>query len=316
MEYEWSMELRQLRYFVAVAEELHFGRAAARLHMSQPPLSAQISQLEHEIGVKLLERSTRRVGLTQAGEQFRQRVVEILGSVEAAVEEAREADAGRRGRLRIGFVSSANFTVLPPAIRQFRELRPRVQLELLPLPSSDQIEAVHGGTLDVGLVRLPASATGLHVEVVMTEEMVAAIPDNHRLATHQEVGAEDLVNESMVLFPYQLMPGFVGQVLEMFASTCGKAPRVVQQAIHHETALGLVAAGVGLSILPASASLITAGGVRFLPIRSSPKTDLAIVRRLEEPSPASAAFIACLHDSSADRRAEQLGEEAQPERQT
>lgn len=288
------MELRQLRYFVAVADELHFGRAAARLHMSQPPLSAQVRQLEREVGVTLLQRTTRRVTLTSAGELFRQRAVAVLAAVEDAAQEAREADAGRRGRLRIGFVSSASLTVLPDAIRTFRESRPLVELQLHPMTSNEQVEALHSGELDLGLIRLPTLGTGLHLETVLVEEMVAVLPERHRLADQNDVGAEELVGEPMVLFPYQLMPGFVGQVLELFASA-GVAPRVVQVAIHHETALGLVAAGVGLSVLPASARGMSVAGVRFLPIRSSPRSDLAVARPAGTTSPSATAFIACLH---------------------
>jgi DNA-binding transcriptional LysR family regulator len=288
------MELRQLRYFIAVAEELHFGRAAARLHMSQPPLSAQIRQLEHEIGVRLLERSTRRVTLTPAGELFHRRALAILGNVEDAVEESREADAGRRGRLRVGFVSSTNFTVLPIAAREFCRSRPRVELQLEPLTSGEQIESLHAGDLDVGLIRLPALDAGLHFETLLSEKMVAAVPDDHALANRASLAAKDLAGEPLVLYPYRLMPGFVSQVREMFAST-GTTLRIVQQAIHHETVLGLVAAGIGLSILPASAEDAPTRGVRFVRIRSSPRSDLAIASRQEPHSPPAEYFIECLH---------------------
>jgi DNA-binding transcriptional LysR family regulator len=294
------MELRQLRYFVAVAEELHFGRAAARLHMSQPPLSAQVRKLENTIGVRLLERSTRRIALTSAGELFYRRAREILNSADAAGEEAREADAGRRGRLRIGFVGSANFTVLPLAVRTFRQARPKVELRLEPLTSSEQVEALHADALDVGLVRLPALGTGLHLETILTEAMVVAVPDNHTLSTRASIKAEDLVGQPMVLFPYQPMPGFVSQVLDIFASL-EATPHIVQQAVHHETILGLVAADVGLSILPASATYAPAGGVRFLDIDPSPRSELAIATRPDRVLPAIRFFVECLR-RAADTR--------------
>jgi DNA-binding transcriptional LysR family regulator len=287
------MELRQLRYFVAVAEELHFGRAAARLHMSQPPLSAQVQKLEHAIGVRLLERSTRRIALTPAGELFHRRAREILTAVEAAGEEAREADAGRRGRLRVGFVGSANFTVLPLAIRTFRQDRPKVEVRLEALTSGEQVEALHAGTLDVGLIRLPALGTGLHLETILTEGLVAVVPDNHPLATEASIRAEDLVGQPLVMFPYQPMPGFVGQVLEMFAAL-EATPHIVQHAIHHETILSLVAADLGLSILPASATSAPAVGVRFLPIDPSPRSELAIATRPDLTSPVIEMFVQCL----------------------
>ena len=288
------MELRQLRYFVAVAEELHFGHAAARLHMSQPPLSSQVRRLERELGLDLLRRSTRRVSLTPAGEHFYRRTVALLTELDRAVEEAQEADAGRRGMLRIGFVSSANFTVLPTAIRQFREDRPGVELTLMPLTSSEQIEALHEGAVDIGLVRLPALGTGLRLETVFTETLIAVVPRGHQLAGRDEIEPEDLVAEPMVLFPYRLMPGFVGQVLQMFDAVGGR-PNIVQQAIHHETALGLVAAGVGISILPASAERIATTDVRCIPIPSAPHVELAIARHPAQESFAADHFVECLH---------------------
>jgi DNA-binding transcriptional LysR family regulator len=293
------MELRQLRYFVAVAEELHFGRAAARLHMSQPPLSAQVQKLEREIGVRLLERSTRTIALTPAGELFYRRAREILSAAEAAEEEAREADAGRRGRLRVGFVGSANFTVLPLAVRAFRQDRPKVEVRLEALTSGEQVEALHAGALDVGLIRLPALGTGLRLETILTEGMVAAVPDNHPLSTQTSVSVEEMVGQPLVLFPYQPMPGFVGQVLEMFASV-EATPHIVQQAIHHDTILSLVAADLGLSILPASETSAPTVGVRFVRIDPSPRTELAIATRPDLTSPAIDFFVQCLR-AAADK---------------
>lgn len=292
-----DMELRQLRYFVAVAEELHFGRAAERLHMSQPPLSTQVRRLEREIGADLLRRSTRRVTLTTAGEAFYARALSVLEALDAAVEEAREADAGRRGALRVGFVSSANFSVLPPAIRSFREDRPGVRLDLRPLPSSEQIAALHAGTIDLGLLRLPALGTGLRLETVLSEPFVVVVPRWHRLAERQALDISDFADEPMVLFPYQQMPGFVGQVLQMF-DAAGRAPRIAQQAIHHETAIGLVAAGVGLSILPASAARISTPDVRCVPLSPSPQSELAIAVLPGAGSAAIDAFAERLHDAA------------------
>ncbi|MGH3359773.1 MAG: LysR family transcriptional regulator [Nocardioidaceae bacterium] len=291
------MELRHLRYFVAVAEELHFGRAAERLNISQPPLSTQVSQLERQIGVRLLERSTRKVTLTPAGLLFQRRAVALLADLDDAAQEAREADAGLRGRLRIGFVSSTNFTVLPPAVRRFRHARPQVELQLRPLASAEQIDSLHAGALDIGLIRLPALANGLHLETVLTESMVAAVPDDHAFTALDAVTADQLVAEPIVLFPYRLMPGFVGQVMEMFAAT-GRSPRIVQQAIHHETAIGLVAAGVGISILPESATRLHAGGIRLLPIVSSPRSELAIATPSDQSLVTVAPFVSCLHDAA------------------
>jgi len=155
------MDLRQLRYFVAVAEERHFGRAAQRLHMSQPPLSMQIKALKRELGIGLLERTSRRVALTDAGRVFLERAKTILGAVEEAREVARGAEQGLQGRLEVGFISSASLSLLPPSIRLFRERFGGVELELKELTSAQQIDALYEGGIRVGLVRLPLRTPGI-----------------------------------------------------------------------------------------------------------------------------------------------------------
>jgi DNA-binding transcriptional LysR family regulator len=288
------MELRQLRYFLAVAEELHFGRAAEKLHMSQPPLTVQIRRLEKELGSELFDRSTRRVSLTPMGESFQKRVKAVLDDLEDAVAEINDVGSGRRGRLRVDFVSSASYTVIPEAVRRFRELQPRVDLMLRPLTSGEQVEELFEGGLDLGLIRDPEPAPGLTLEPLLTEALVAVIPERHPLASHHEVVPDDLAQEGMILFPYRLMPGFVAQVLRIF--TPGRIPHVVQQAIHQETVVGLVAAGLGISILPESISRFQTTGVVIRPITTSPKTSL-LIAQAGRPAPAAAEFVACLHDA-------------------
>lgn len=295
------MELRQLRYFVVVAEELHFGRAAARLHLSQPPLSTQIRALERELGVTLLERSTRRVALTPAGEHFRDRARSLLDDLDEAVAQTRDAQAGRRGVLRIGFVSSANFSVLPAGLRRFRRDRPQVTVDLSPLTSSEQVGALHAGSIDVGLIRTPMPGTGLSVRELLVEPFIALVPRGHALAARAEVGIEELVDEPLILFPYAAMPGFVGQVLRMYDAV-GRAPIVAQQAIHHETAIGLVAAGVGVTILPQSAGRIATSDVVPLPIRDSLTSALAIAQRPGEQPAAAQHFVRCLREVGSSAR--------------
>lgn len=289
------MELRQLRYFLAVAEELHFGRAATRLHISQPPLTVHIQRLEHELGVKLFDRSTRRVVLTQAGELFRGHVEHLLEGLDEAVAELQEVRAGRRGRVRVGFVSSANYTLIPFAVRRFRELEPGIDLLLRPLTSGEQIENLYEGKLDLGLIRDPELHAGLVFEELMTEELVAVLPENHALAQSASVTPAQLVQEQMILFPYQMMPGFVSRVLEIF-KPLGQIPAVVQRAVHQETVMGLVAAEVGVSILPESISGFHAGTVITRPISTAPRTSLMVVKPASGAAPATEAFLECLHD--------------------
>lgn len=173
------MELRQLRYFRMVSDELHFGRAARRLNISQPPLSVQIRHLERELDVQLFHRSTRRVLLTEAGQALADRVGPLLDDIDALPELADDAALGHRGRLDVGFVSSASMSVLPPALRLFREQHERIQLDLRELTSAAQIEALHEGAIDVGLVRAAAPSIGLRIVPVLEERLVAVIPAGH-----------------------------------------------------------------------------------------------------------------------------------------
>lgn len=288
------MELRQLRYFLAVAEELHFGRAAEKLHMSQPPLTVQIRRLEKELGSSLFDRSTRRVSLTPMGESFQARVKAVLDDLEDAVAEINDVSSGRRGRLRVGFVSSASYTVIPETVRRFRERQPRVDLVLRPLTSGEQVEGLLEGELDLGLVRDPEPAPGLAFESLLTEDLVAVIPERHPLASQQSVSPDDLADQGMILFPYRLMPGYVSQVLRIF--TLGRTPHVIQQAIHQETVVGLVAAGLGISILPESISRFQTPGVALRPISTRPQTSLLIARR-GVTAPAVPEFVACLREA-------------------
>ena len=286
------MELRQLRYFLVVADELHFARAAERLHLTQPPLTVAIRRLERELGVQLFTRTTRKVMLTPAGEAFRNRIQGAVAELDAAAGDVTSVAAGLSGRLSVGFVSSASYTTIPEAIRTFRELRPRVELVLSPLTSGEQIEQLLDGELDLGLVRDPGEIPGLSLERVSSEDLVAVLPEAHQLASRTEIRPEDLAGEPMILFPYRLMPGFVARVLRLF-DEAGSSPHVIQQAIHQETVLGLVAAGLGLSVLPESVRRFQMPGVITRPIAGRPQTALYAARGTSD-APAVDDFLNCL----------------------
>jgi DNA-binding transcriptional LysR family regulator len=256
------MELRQLRYFVAVAEEGHFGRAAQRLHMSQPPLSTQIKGLETELGVGLLNRSTRQVALTDAGRAFLERARAILGAVEEARNTARGAEHGTQGRLHVGFISSATLSLLPPSIRLFRERFGGVELELKELTSAQQVDALYEGEITVGLVRLPMRAPGIRFEPVFEEQLVVAVPSGHALEQLDRVSLEAIVDLPLIFFTRQLIPGFHAQIVELFQRV-GAFPKVAQHAVHLQTIVGLVASGVGIAILPGSAERLSREGVVY-----------------------------------------------------
>lgn len=286
------MELRQLRYFLVVADELHFGRAADRLHITQPPLTVAIRRLERELGVQLFDRTTRRVSLTAAGESFKRRVQDALAELDDAAGDVSSVSAGLSGRIRVGFVSSASYTAIPEALRSFREQRPRVELVLRPLTSGEQVEQLLDGDLDVGLLRDPGHVPGLVMQRVSTEDLVAVLPEAHPLASHAEILPNDLSGEPMILFPYRLMPGFVARVLELFEGLQAP-PRVAQQAIHQETVLGLVAAGIGASILPESVRRFQMPGVVTRPITGRPQTALYAARGATN-LPTVDEFMRCL----------------------
>ncbi len=286
------MELRQLRYFIAVAEELHFRRAAARLHISQPPLSQQIARLEEELGCRLLNRTRRRVELTPAGEAFLRDARAMLDELDVAIATVRRIEAGQAGVLRVNFVGSALLSIVPGIIQRFRRGRPRVEIELRERPTLEQLRALAGGLLDVGLVRPPIDPDDALVsEVVMRERTVAAIPSDHPLAKRSRISLRSLAGEPLVLFPREQAPGFHDLLTGRLAAT-GRSPHVVQYAPEMTTIIGLVAAGIGLSPVPASVAGLGLEGVTYRPLTGAPDTELLAVTRAGDESPLVAAFLA------------------------
>jgi DNA-binding transcriptional LysR family regulator len=285
------MELRQLRYFVAVAEELHFRRAAARLHISQPPLSSQIRQLEEEMGCQLLTRTRRRVELTAAGAAFLHDARALLSELDGAVATARQIDAGQTGRLRVNFVGSALLSIVPGVVQRFRAARPGIELELRERSTVEQLRALAAGVIDVGLVRPPIEdEDGLRIDVVMRERTLAALPAGHSLAALRRVPLARLAAEPFVMFPRAQAPGFHDLLIGSVAA--GGAPvRVVQYAPEMLTIIGLVAAGIGISLVPASVSALTLEGVTYRPVSGAPSSELVAVTRAGEHSQLVRAFV-------------------------
>lgn len=292
------MELRQLEYFMAVAEELHFGRAAARLHISQPPLTVHIKRLEEELGVTLFDRTSRRVSLTSEGSRFQDLIRPILQDLDEAVEDIREIKAGRRGRVRVGFVSSASYELIPASVRDARIQHPGIQVDLQPMATGEQVEALLENRLDIGIMRDAPLQSGLQFTTLLTEQMVAVLPSNHALAQQNEVSPEDLIGLPLVLFPYQSMPGYVTNIMEIFHHL-GHPPRVVQRAVNQENVMGLVAAGVGASILPASFSSFSFPGVVTTPITSRPTTRLELVTDQQDVTANTAAVVSVITEAAA-----------------
>jgi DNA-binding transcriptional LysR family regulator len=239
------MELRHLRYFLAVAEDLHFGRAAARLHIAQPPLSRQIRNLEAELGITLFHRTRRRVQLTQAGQLFLEAARRVLADVEEAVRVAQRAGRGEIGRLLIGFVGTATCDVLLRALRVFRERFPEVILCLQELTTVQQVEALHEKRLDVGFLRPPIEDESLSLMVLTREPFVVAVSAAHPLSRQPQVPLRRLAGEAFVLFPRQAAPGFYDQVIRL-CQRAGFSPNIAQEASQVHALLGLVAAGLGV----------------------------------------------------------------------
>jgi DNA-binding transcriptional LysR family regulator len=285
------MELRHLHYFITVAEELHFSRAAERLHISQPPLSQQIQSLEDELGVKLFERTKRQVHLTEAGKIFLERSYQVLAQLEQAIAVTQQIGRGEVGRLAIGFVDSAMYTALPEILRVFREQFPAVELRLHELTTAQQIQALYDKQIDVGIVRSAVSEPGLRMECLLQESLVLALPESHPLSSQNQVALSTLADESFILFPAKLGPIFYKQIMDL-CQQAGFRPKVTQEAIQMQTIVGLVAAGLGIAFVPASLQNLHRNGVIYRPLREQiPKIGLYLTWRQHDSSPVISAFL-------------------------
>ncbi|HCE9348458.1 TPA: LysR family transcriptional regulator [Pseudomonas aeruginosa] len=288
------MELRHLRYFIAVAEELHFGRAAERLGISQPPLSQQIQALEEEIGARLFERTNRRVELTDAGRLFLDESRQVLAQVDKAVLLARRAHLGELGELKIGFTSSAPFTsTIPSSIHAFRKAYPDVHLDLQEMSSRQVLKALLEESLQVGVIRPLALPDAVHWVELFREPLVAVLRADHPLAAGSEDGLAiaALAEEPFVFFPRSYGTGLYDQVIAL-TRQAGFSPRIAQEASEAMTIIGLVSAGLRVSILPASFRRTRVDGVVYRTL-SDPEATTAVwlVRRQNEGSPLALSFI-------------------------
>ena len=261
-----NIELRHLRYFVAVAEELHFGRAAARLNISQPPLSQQIQALEQQIEARLFARTNRSVSLTAAGRQFLADSRQILMQVEEAAARAARLHQGEMGELRIGFTSSAPFiSAVSETLSHFRRRYPDVHLQTRESNTREQIAPLSEGTLDLGLMRKTKLPDTLEHQVILREPLLAMIPRDNPLALKESVSLKELAAEPLVFFDPHVGTGLYDDILGLLRRH-GK-PVITQEVGEAMTIIGLVAAGLGVSILPASFQRVQLNEMRWLPIR-------------------------------------------------
>ncbi|WP_462410526.1 LysR family transcriptional regulator [Neobacillus sp. Marseille-QA0830] len=285
------MELRQIEYFIVVAEELHFGRAAMRLQMTQPPLSQQIIQLEKELGVKLFERSKRHVELTNAGKVFLQEVRQILPQLERAKDSALRAQMGMHGRLVIGFVGSATFDILPIIVREFQEQFPYVDLNLREMPTPMQIKAFHKKEIDIGFVRPPVVDPLLSLLSVYQETCVAVVPKLHPLAQRASITMGDLSTERFILVEREVWSSWYDDILSK-CRDAGYSPIIRQDVKEIQTAVGLVAAGLGISIVPRSTVNLHVRDVAYVSIEGvAPRVEMGIAWRTEDHSTMVKQFI-------------------------
>ncbi|AWL85370.1 LysR family transcriptional regulator [Streptomyces griseus] len=292
------MELRHLNAFLAVAEELHFGRAAKRLQMAQPPLSQQIRQLEKELGVQLFHRNTRSVRLTSAGETFLEPTRTVLDDLDTAVRAARSAGIGEYGRVTIGFAGASSHETLPRLTRAVRAAHPGLELVMTGQTyANTALSRVADGSLDLGFVRLPVARPGVAHRVIDEEELVCALPSDHPLARRETVPLDVLAGEPFVSFPAN-SGSTVRDAMTEACENAGFTPRIVQEAPDSYTILALVAAGVGVTLTVTSVQHIQQNGLVYRPL-AGPAVRLraALAWRADNPSAALRAVLAVAEEA-------------------
>lgn len=266
MVYILIMELRQIRYFIAVAEELHFGRAAERCHIAQPPLSQQVKRLEEELGVKLLERTSRKVSLTPEGKEFLVRCRDVRDRLEEAVVHVQDMAKGMEGQIRIGFIGPASLSRLPAAIRAFRDDNPNIRLDFSAKSTTEQLPMLRGDRLDIAFVRLFGhDTTGLKSMLFLREPYVLAIPAGHHLAARNRVDITDLEGEPLIFHQRIAQPGLYRSLMGSFHKA-GFMPTIVQEVNTEQSTIALVATGLGSALVPASSAGDQRAGVVFRPL--------------------------------------------------
>lgn len=289
-----GVELRHLRYFLAVAEELHFGRAAARLHIAQPALTQQIQRLETLLGTRLFDRTSRSVALTEAGAVLRERAQTILGHAARDLDEVARVGQGSQGRLYLGFVPS----VLPleplRGVRQFRELYPLVQVDLVEGYTSRMMEQLSYGALDTAIVRDPDPLPGIHTAPLITEPFVAVLPADHPDAGRATISGAELADNPLVFFPRAAGELAYRKNLAPLLQA-GRPPQVVQEGNTWTTIMYLVAEGLGVTVAPRSATFTAPASVRIIPLSGTDaETTIYVANRAADDRAMIRNFLALL----------------------
>ncbi len=286
-----TLDLRRLTYFIAVAEELHFSRAAERLGIAQPPLSQQIQKLESELGAQLFDRSRRSVELTAAGRALLPEARKLLALSGQIAQLPRDVTAGRAGRLHIGMTGSTGFRIVPQLLRRFRAAYPKVDIALNELPTTDQIDQILAGEIAVGLARDPQLPRELRSAPIWSEPLVAVLPGDHDLASGGVVDIAGLAAEPFVLFPRSRGPG-LHDIITSACREAGFSPHIAQEAVQMQTTIGLVAAGFGVSIVPASVQDFRLHGVAYRQLDdAAPRSTVAAIWHTGMASPVRDRFL-------------------------
>lgn len=287
------MDLRHLRYFIAVAEELNIGRAATRLHISQPPLTRQIQQLEEELGVRLLNRTPRGVELTQAGALFLDEARNIRAIVEQATERTQRAGQGKLGRLDVGIFGTAILDAIPKLLLAFRRSYPEVKIVLHTMNKGEQIEALRQRRITVGFNRMLAPLPDIETRLVTTERLLLAVNHTSPLAALESVEFAALREHPLVLFPTGTRPNFIDKVMTL-CHEAGFEPIVSQEVGDAITGVALAAGGFGVCLVPESATSLALPGVIYKPLTGLPphaRVDLSCIYRSDDRSPILDAFL-------------------------
>jgi DNA-binding transcriptional LysR family regulator len=296
------MELRHLRYFLAVAEELHFGRAAARLHISQPPLSQQIRRLEKELQAPLFHRTKRHVELTNAGRVFLADARALVAEAEQAARNAQRASRGEIGQLLVACDLWADFLNGARIIRLFARRHPDVEVELRDLTAAEQMAALEGGRVHVGILRPPVQSKALMSERLLSESLVVAFPRGHRFKNYARVSWRALVDEPYVLFSRRRAPAFEALVARA-CHDAGLTLRVKYEVEHPQTILAIVEAGLGISLVPASLQMVRRPGIAYRRLSpTGPALETVIAWRRDSELPLVQAFVKVATEVAHSRR--------------
>lgn len=287
-----GFDLRQLRYFVCLADELHFGRAAERLGMAQAPLSQQIRQMEERLGVMLFHRTTRRTRLTSAGETLLRHARTLLDGVDRAVAHTRAMADDSTGRITVAGVNMAITHILPPIMAEFRRMRPAVIVDVVPLGTSAQLRALDTGAINVAFIRSTERTAFMQVERLMSEGFIAALPKGHRLTAKSELSLSDFEGESLIGYAPILGANYAA-IMMAELRRAGLHLRVVQECTHTVAVAAQVASGLGVGIMPSWISNIQSPYIEYRPVHELPRSvDIVVAWPSSESSPAVLDFIA------------------------